>query len=137
MYRINSRNLSFGVYDGEEGFIGLRDKFGLYLFTEYHHDQGAPYGTVKPIECLEKVPDDIPARKNEYPYTIDRITRRPVEFEKTTGEKYKGKWYFADTGEFPQNRQKIQPCNYGNVKLFKWLLKKEKEHLKKLNNSLN
>ena len=47
VYQIQSRNLTFGVYDGEEGFIGIREKFGhRYLFTEYHWDQGPPHGTV-------------------------------------------------------------------------------------------
>jgi len=47
LYKIGCRNLLFGVYDGKEGFIGIREKFGHeYLFTEYHFDQGAPHGTV-------------------------------------------------------------------------------------------
>jgi len=60
LYKINSRNLSYGVYDGKQGFIGIREKFGSkYLFTEYHYDQGAPYGTVFPEKELEKIPDGI------------------------------------------------------------------------------
>lgn len=55
LYRINSRNLSLGVYDGNWGFIGIRTKFGdRYLFTELHWDTGPPHGTVKPIEELER-----------------------------------------------------------------------------------
>jgi len=46
----NCRNLSYGVYDGKEGFIGIREKFGHeFLFTEYHFDQGPPFGTVHTI----------------------------------------------------------------------------------------
>ena len=57
-YRISSRNLSFGVYNEEkQGFVGIRTKFGdRYLFTEYHYDTGAPFGTVCPKEELEKCP---------------------------------------------------------------------------------
>lgn len=56
LYRIYSRNLSFGVFHKKSsGFIGIREKFGYeYLFTEYHFDTGAPYGTVHPLEELEK-----------------------------------------------------------------------------------
>jgi len=50
LYRIGCRNLSLGVYDGNEGFIGIRHKFNSrFLFTEYHFDQGAPYGTVHTV----------------------------------------------------------------------------------------
>lgn len=57
-YRINSRNLSFGVYDKDKkGFVGIRYKFGeRYLFTEYHWDTGAPFGTVCPQKELEECP---------------------------------------------------------------------------------
>ena len=41
VYKLWCRNLSIGVYDGKEGFIGIRTKFGSrYLDTEYHWDQG-------------------------------------------------------------------------------------------------
>ena len=47
VYQIRCRNLRYGVYDGNSGFIGIREKFGVrYLFTEYHWDIGAPHGTV-------------------------------------------------------------------------------------------
>ena len=50
LYKIGSRNLFWGVYNGKEGFIGIREKFhNRYLFTEYHWDQGPPYGTVHTI----------------------------------------------------------------------------------------
>jgi hypothetical protein len=51
VYKIRCRNLSYGVYDGDSGFIGIRTKFGSrYLFTEYHWDAGAPFGTVRKQE---------------------------------------------------------------------------------------
>jgi hypothetical protein len=60
LYRISSRNLSIGAYDGKEGFVGIREKFGnRYLFTEYHYDQGAPFGTVFPLEEIGPLPDNL------------------------------------------------------------------------------
>lgn len=58
LYRIDSRNLSFGVFKKENsGFIGIRLKFNFeFLFTEYHWDTGEPFGTVKPIEYIEACP---------------------------------------------------------------------------------
>jgi hypothetical protein len=54
LYRLNSRNLEFGVYRaGLKGFIGLREKFGdIYPATEFHRDDG---GTVRPMEELPEV----------------------------------------------------------------------------------
>lgn len=50
LYRIGCRNLSLGVYDGNEGFVGIRHKFNSrFLDTEYHFDQGPPYGTVHTV----------------------------------------------------------------------------------------
>jgi len=60
LYKLNSRNLDYGVYDDtQKGFTGIRTKFGSrYLFTEYHWDTGPPFGTVQPIkevkECFIK-----------------------------------------------------------------------------------
>ena len=62
LYHIASRNLKFGVFDvSSNGFIGMREKFGdRYAFTEFHYDNGPPYGTVRPLKLLEeKLPDDI------------------------------------------------------------------------------
>src|SRR5579872_5414717 len=58
LYRIHSRNLAYGVYKADvRGFVGIRNKFGSnYLFTEYHWDNGPPFGTVRPIEFIEQCP---------------------------------------------------------------------------------
>lgn len=57
-YRIRCRNFDYGVFNERtKGFVGIREKFGsTYLFTEYHWDTGAPFGTVTPIELLERCP---------------------------------------------------------------------------------
>ena len=52
-YRIRARNFQVGIFDGNTGFIGIREKFGdRYLVTEYHWDIGAPLGTVRPVKEL-------------------------------------------------------------------------------------
>jgi hypothetical protein len=60
IYKIYARNFKIGVFDGSDGFIGIREKFGSrYLFTEYHWDTGEPHGTVKPIEDIGELPSEI------------------------------------------------------------------------------
>lgn len=61
LYKIDSRNLNTGIFNSENnGFIGIRTKFGReYLFTEFHYDTGAPFGTVKPLEEIGRSPFDI------------------------------------------------------------------------------
>jgi len=51
LYKIKSRNLLYGVFDGRDGFIGIRGKFeDEYLFREFHWETGAPHGTVSPVK---------------------------------------------------------------------------------------
>ena len=60
VYRLRSRNLNVGVFTGR-GFIGIREKFGdKYLFQEFHHEDGPPFGTVNPIAEIARVSDDTP-----------------------------------------------------------------------------
>lgn len=65
IYALKSRNLTLGVFDGDRGFIGIREKFAhKYLFKEYHHDTGPPFGTVTPLKFLEvSVPNWIPLKE--------------------------------------------------------------------------
>lgn len=116
-YRISSRNLSIGVFNLKtSGFIGIREKFGdQYLFTEYHYDTGAPFGTVTPKEKLIKLPDDI--ELCERFATKDKITGREVSFDKPISDGGKG-WYYLDTGE---SDEKIEPSSRSNKKLFDWI----------------
>ena len=67
IYRIDSRNLSIGVFDAKKnGFIGIREKWGeRYLFTEWHWDTGEPFGTVKPQEKIGVLPDEIELAETE------------------------------------------------------------------------
>lgn len=50
VYLIHARNFFIGLFDGKEGFIGIREKFGdKFLFKEYHWNNKDNDGTVKPI----------------------------------------------------------------------------------------
>ena len=60
IYRIIARNFFVGVWDGESGFIGIREKFGdRYLFTEYHRDYSDRIGTARPVEKVGQVPEGV------------------------------------------------------------------------------
>ena len=118
LYRLRSRNLACGVYDGRRGFLGIRTKFGSrYVFTEYHWDH-PPHATAKPVEDMGlDVPEDM--LLNEYlPGTWDEGTDREVEFTTPVAKGGKG-WVFKDSGE--AEGCKIRPCGKGNFALFQWL----------------
>ena len=58
LYRVYARNFKLGVFCAKNGeFYGIREKFGkLYVFCEQSWDKGPPFGTVLPLEKLEKCP---------------------------------------------------------------------------------
>jgi len=91
LYRIYSRNLSFGVFSkASRGFVGIREKFGdLYLFTEFHWDTGPPFGTVHPKEKLEMLPEEMSLLESLG--TVGEKSRRPMEFSQD--------WRYKDTSE--------------------------------------
>lgn len=113
VYKISCRNLAYGVWDGDDGFIGIREKFGsLFLFTEYHFDTGAPHGTVaEAIDTGIDVPEDI--HVVDHLPVRDKVTERLVAYD---GEKMM--WYFTDTGEHSDS---IDPRVGANEKLFQFL----------------
>jgi hypothetical protein len=127
LYRIHSRNLSFGVFQKKSGgFIGIREKFGNeYLFAEYHYDTGAPFGTVYPKKELESLPEDIELA--ETLGTVDENGKKVI-FDKSRSEGGKG-WYDPDTGESCNT----MPCSVSNQKLFQWLKEKEEQYKDELN----
>jgi hypothetical protein len=64
VYEVRSRNLIAGVYDGEQGFIGIREKFGdEYLFTEYlSRECGGdkqPFDTVHPFQKIGEAKSNV------------------------------------------------------------------------------
>jgi len=93
LYEIHSRNLDLGVFDGKGGFIGIREKFGRkYLFTEYHVETGAPYGTVSPTKELVRVPDGIEVKESLG--TVDSESKRRIEWNDKENN-----WFYIDTNE--------------------------------------
>jgi hypothetical protein len=128
VYFLHSRNLSVGVFDGRSGFIGIRSKFeSTYLFTEYHWDTGAPYGTVRPKQELGKLRDG--ADLTTSLGTVDKVTNRLVFYDDTPDENGKGTqqvsggqirvkgWCYEDTKEpVPDG---CRPTSVGNKKLFR------------------
>ena len=69
-YRVSARNASFGIWrKSKNSFIISRWKFGAnYIFEEYHYDTGAPFGTVNPLEEIEKSPF-VPEKDTEKIFT--------------------------------------------------------------------
>jgi hypothetical protein len=128
IYRLRCRNLRVGVYDGNEGFIGIRTKFGdRFLFTEYHWEQGAPFGTVAgAIDMDLDVPDDIEIRCRID--TVDRTTGRSITWDRKVENPNKrvkgamGWWCYVDTGEVaPTVDDGCKPTSVHNGKLFTFL----------------
>lgn len=123
VYRLRCRNLRVGVFDGNDGFIGIRMKFGdRFLFTEYHWEQGAPYGTVAgAVDMGIDVPDDIPI--TEGLGTIDQNSNRPVERDaEATNPHYpdrKGWWRYLDTDEVAG--PDVRAMGVSNADLFAFL----------------
>ncbi len=126
VYKLISRNLSFGVFDGVTRFIGIRTKFGRrFLDTEDHWDTGPPFGTARPEEDTGIIVSEeiiLNAYENEG-IPVDKITGRDVSFDKAISDGGKG-WFFKDTGESNKN---ISPIIFENKKLFEFLEKIEKE----------
>ncbi len=123
VYRLISRNLLFGVFDGDSRFIGIRKKFDrIFLDTEDHWGIGPPFGTARPeYDIGIDLPEDIDLRPTGN--TVDKITGREISFDPPT-EGGKG-WFFKDTGESDTN---ISPIAYQNSTLFEFMKKIEKKY---------
>ena len=124
LYRIDSRNLSLGVFNlSKNGFTGIREKMGNYfLFTEYHYKADTNYPTAYPREELESIPENMPLE-----IVLDKIdykTRRPIAFDKPLSEGGRG-WYFLDDKKASKD---IEPISLLNNQLFDWLKKKETQY---------
>lgn len=140
VYRINSRNLTVGVYDGDEGFIGIREKFGSkFLFTEYHWDQGPPFGTVRPQELVHSLPRELDLFER-LPYSVCGVEGcwRPAQFVKLNDDGT-GAWFhlkgnvLAEADEFGH---KVSPCGYTYLPLFEYL-EDLQEHLEDIDARLD
>ena len=55
VYLVYARNFFIGLFDGKDGFVGIREKFGdKFLFTEYHWNNKENDGTVIPIREISE-----------------------------------------------------------------------------------
>jgi len=60
VYRLRSRNLESGVWNGKDGFVGIRTKFGRrFLDIEIHWDLSETFGTAQALEPLGSIPESI------------------------------------------------------------------------------
>lgn len=58
LYKIEARNATYGIWNYlTRGFIISRVKFtNNYVFEEYHWDSNKTFGTVQPLEEVERSP---------------------------------------------------------------------------------
>jgi hypothetical protein len=110
IYRLHSRNLVHGVFDGQRGFIGVREKWGSrYLDTEYYAR------TAWPLEEIGRLPEGVELKEREA--SVDRESGRPVAFDRPVAEGGRG-WYYLDSDETSQD---IHPVSYTYQPLFQLL----------------
>ena len=127
VYRLRSRNLSFGVYVGGRQFIGVRQKFDReYLDAEYHFGEpGDVSGTAVPLEDLGPLPDGIVGAL--YLGTYDSVTGRSIRYERSIPnpnagcEDAVGWWVFADTGGVCPKHPGCLAYDVENTPLLKFL----------------
>lgn len=115
IYRLQSRNLAYGVFDGKNGFIGIRSKFGHeYLFTEYHYDADPHYGTVRPIEEVGELREWVPLQ--ETLATVCRHCGRPVIFVPDGEKPTPGTWKHVPWSKYDEELAEIVPFDFGDCK---------------------
>lgn len=121
VYKIESRNLNFGVYDGALGFTGIREKFGdRYLFTEFHWNKGH-HGTVSGMtDTTLDIPEGMDASCRAKG-SVDAETGRDVDFVEINGNFV---WAWADT---LQADPSIRAVNKGNMALKEFMEMIEQE----------
>lgn len=133
VYRLHSRNLRIGVFDGCDGFIGIRTKFDdRFLDTEYSGERGSYFATAAAVEDLDvDVPPEIPIA--ETLGTVDEPTGRPLVMDKDIdnpnfppGQGRRGWWRYSDRGEVaPTVKGGCHAVRVPNVALFKFLASRE------------
>lgn len=114
LYKINSRNLTLGVYVAErQGFIGIREKFGSkFLFTEFHYDTGPPFGTASPYEYWGPVWDTLDLVEG-YHQCKECGEEDAFDFEREPGKR----WYHKSGRE----DHEVRPVFVGNKELQDYL----------------
>jgi len=111
LYRIRARNGAFGIWiETRNAFILSRTKFDSnYPFEEYHYDTGAPFGTVKPLEEIERSPFNTAELKIESWVAEDG--RRVAGYKKDIEI-----LVYLNKFEVPYMRQRIIDMGYGEDK---------------------
>lgn len=123
VYRFRARNFFYGVWNGESGFIGIREKFhSIYLFTEYHADQ--PFGgTAWWIEDhlpIADAPTDLEIRERFDP--ICGQCKQGVEFRPDVpGTRAPGRQYHLDAALDADHDPHGQVYTPPNTPLLLWL----------------
>lgn len=130
LYRVDTRNLGpIAVFDPEcnNGFVGIRRKFGIRLDAEYHWENGAPHGTANP---WEELPETLPP-------TIELVQSMPTvckhckvrakwrsDLSGTHDGPPPGTWYHLA----PTKCEDCSPVSYGNEALMTWLKSMEEKY---------
>jgi hypothetical protein len=99
VYRLQSRNLECGVWNGKDGFIGIRTKFGQrFLDMEIHWGLGKTFGTAQALETLGTIPESISL--NISLGTECWNCHKPVNYVKHHAEQKgaSGEWLHDDDG---------------------------------------
>lgn len=113
IYKLQSRNLTLGVFDGRNGFIGIDGDH--FLTTEHHWDTGGHCGIASPLEDVGQIDKNVPL--TETLGTEDELSGRLVGFDRSISDGGRG-WYFLDTDE---PSLEIHPQAIPNQPLFKFL----------------
>lgn len=115
VYKLNSRNLRIGVFDGKKGFIGIRTKFGSrFLDTEIEWDQDQHYGTARAVELIGSIPKEVVLDTSlgvecEYCHKV-------VNFDKARPEKER--WHHTEDDSLICTGKKYGPVSIFNKQLF-------------------
>lgn len=110
-YRVRSRNLAVGVWDGNS-FLGLREKFGsVFVFGEVHWDLSEHFGTAHALERIDRLPDDI-LLAERLPGSFCMRCDGAVEYLEEDRA-----WYHLSLPACDDPR----PCSRPNTRLHEWL----------------
>lgn len=128
LYRLDSRNLTLGVFRGASGgFFGIRRKLGsTFVFEEYHWDTGAPFGTVVPLEELVDILPPKIESVASFPDAECSLCGQVCFWEVDGPGLYVGKWFHRED-KSPLCDKGI-PNSRENVALFTWLSEMEAKY---------
>jgi hypothetical protein len=124
VYRITSRNLIVGVFDGSTDFIGIRVKFGnKYLDAECEYTTSENYGTARAKRELGVIPESIALTTQSG--TECGACKRDVDFDMKRPEN--ARWQHTADGTPLCDGPKGHPYGRGNPELYAELEKFEQQ----------